>query len=90
MRPVVRWIDERETFQLLNNVAAQGIQSLTYSGTPIWARGLTGVGQVVGVADTVSAFAMCMCASICKCVGGYIYIYICMYMYIYIYIYIYI
>jgi hypothetical protein len=64
-QPVVRWIDERETFQLFNNIAAQGIQSATYAGTPLWSKGLTGAGQVVGVADTVRHLAWRVCVSVC-------------------------
>ena len=51
--PLVRWVDQRETFEFYNSVASQGMQSPTYVGNPIWWRGLTGKGQVVGCADTV-------------------------------------
>jgi hypothetical protein len=53
-QPLVRWIDERETFRKFNNLAVKGVQSASGQGTPIWARGLRGEGQVVGLADTVS------------------------------------
>ena len=52
-QPLVRWIDERETFRKFNNVAVKGVQSARGLSTPIWARGLKGEGQVIGVADTV-------------------------------------
>jgi hypothetical protein len=52
-QPLVRWIDERERFRKFNNVAVKGVQSARGLSTPIWARGLKGEGQVIGVADTV-------------------------------------
>ncbi len=94
-KPLVRFVDERETFTAFNDVASTGIQSTDGFSTPIWERGLRGQGQVIGIADTVSMHVcmsyLCLCVRVVRaCVCVYIYIYIYIYIYTYIYIHIYV
>jgi len=48
----VGWIELNEEIELLNNDAQWSVQSGVTEERPIWERGLTGEGQIVGVADT--------------------------------------
>ncbi|MCB2173830.1 S8 family serine peptidase [bacterium] len=48
----VEWIEPYIPPELNNNEAASVVQSPGADGVPLWDRGLTGSGQVVGVGDT--------------------------------------
>ncbi len=70
-RPLVRWVDAVETFEKVNLNAAKGTQSGDGRRTPIWDHGITGKGQVIGAADTVSMhvyMSVCMYVCVCVCV----------------------
>ena len=69
MLPLLRWIDAVETFVPLNANAAKGMQSSDGRSTPIWSRGITGKGQVIAAADTVSSQAapLAACFFACHC-----------------------
>jgi len=48
----VFWIEPSEEIKLLNHDAQWSVQSGETEERPVWERGLTGEGQIVGVADT--------------------------------------
>ena len=53
------WIEPREKFRLRNKWAQGIIQSGSALRTPIFSRGLTGAGQVIGIADTGIDMNLC-------------------------------
>jgi hypothetical protein len=68
-QPLVRWIEAVEKFEKMNVNGAKGTQSRDGKRTPIWDRGITGKGQIVGVADTV--VCLCVCLYVCTYVKGF-------------------
>jgi len=48
----VGYIEAMFAFETNNNKASPGIQSSGGTTTPIWDRGITGAGTIVGIADT--------------------------------------
>ena len=55
----VRFVDFAPVFTPQNSVATTTMQSETSGDRPIWGHGLTGAGEVVGVADTGMDYDSC-------------------------------
>ena len=56
----VRWIEEVAEMILDNGTTAGTIQSGTPGTTPIWAQGIRGEGQIIGIIDSVVDINHCM------------------------------
>lgn len=57
-KPISSWVERREEFFSLNKQAVKIVQSTFYNSTSCWDHDLTGEGQVIGLADTVSEFSL--------------------------------
>ncbi len=55
----VRWVDHVPEIKLDNGTTAGTVQSGTPATTPVWAQGLHGEGQIIGVLDTVVDLGHC-------------------------------
>lgn len=55
----VAWVQERRRAHLLNTWATKSLQATNSSWAAVHARGITGVGQTVGIADTGVDFDSC-------------------------------
>jgi len=53
------WVEPRERFRIRNKWAQGIIQSGKAFATPIFTRGLTGTGQIIGIADTGIDMNLC-------------------------------
>jgi len=51
-QPLVHWVQEQKEIRMRNMYAGPAMQSWNASSHEIWDRGITGTGQVVGIADT--------------------------------------
>jgi hypothetical protein len=51
-QPLVHWVQEQKEIRMRNKYAGPAMQSWNASTHAIWERGITGIGQVVGIADT--------------------------------------
>jgi len=65
-QPLVHWVEEDKEVSLRNQQATMAIQSWDASTHTIWDQGITGDGQVVGVADTgIGIECMHECMLVC-------------------------
>lgn len=58
-QPLVHWVQEQKEVSLRNKDAGLAMQSWNASTHDIWAHGIRGAGQIVGVADTGIDFDNC-------------------------------
>ena len=56
---LVRWVEPEAEVELCNAWASKGMQSADALSTPIFAKGINGTGEIVGVADTGVDFDSC-------------------------------
>lgn len=52
MQPRVQWVEQKPVFSVYNKYATSVVQGGNGSYTPVWSKGLNGVGQIIGVSDT--------------------------------------
>jgi subtilisin family serine protease len=58
-QPLVHWVQEKQDITLRNSHASKAIQSVDASSHAVWNHGITGSGQIVGVADTGIDYDSC-------------------------------
>lgn len=59
-QPLVYFLQEQKKIRLLDKLASFVIQSPEATTNSIWARGITGTGQIIGFADTGIDFDHCL------------------------------
>lgn len=58
-QPLVHWVQEKQEITVRNSHATKAMQSVDASSRVVWNHGITGTGQVVGVADTGIDYDSC-------------------------------